>query len=95
MFDRLTLKAARVEQGVTALEMAGAAGVTERQIWRYEAGKTEPSYSVAARMARRLGLDLDSLYIHEPEAAIGAAVRGEVETKPAPTDASQRSPVGA
>lgn len=96
MFDRVTAKQAARDLGLTPRELAPMLGVSERQVWRYEAGRSEPPFSVAARMARVLGLALEDLYVHEPEPATAGNGRGKGPEDPkAPTDAGVRSTVGA
>jgi transcriptional regulator with XRE-family HTH domain len=55
------IKARRAELGLTQADLAAQAGVDKRQIRRYEAGEVQPTLSVAAAIARTLGLSLDEL----------------------------------
>lgn len=55
------IKARRTELGLTQADLAAQAGVDKRQIRRYEAGEVQPTLSVAAAIARTLGLSLDEL----------------------------------
>lgn len=41
--------------------LAGLSGVTERTIWRWERGDTEPQLDDAARVATAFGVSLDYL----------------------------------
>jgi DNA-binding XRE family transcriptional regulator len=69
MFDRETAKATRRERGIDPRELGASVGVSERTMWRYESGDSEPPFSVAVRIAHALGLKVEQLYIHEPEAS--------------------------
>lgn len=55
------IKLRRGELGLSQTDLAVKAGVDKRQIRRYEAGETQPTLSVAATIARALGLSLDEL----------------------------------
>jgi transcriptional regulator with XRE-family HTH domain len=55
------IKTRRAELGLSQADLAVEAGVDKRQIRRYEAGETQPTLSVAAAIARALGLSLDEL----------------------------------
>lgn len=75
MFDRETAKELAREKGLTPRELAPLVGVSERQMWRYESGEFEPSFSVAERLADVLGVPLERLR-HEPEAATASTADG-------------------
>jgi transcriptional regulator with XRE-family HTH domain len=46
---------------MTQGDLAAAVGVDKRQIRRYEAGETQPAFSVAVAIAKALGVSLDQL----------------------------------
>jgi transcriptional regulator with XRE-family HTH domain len=47
--------------GMTQGELAAAVGVDQRQIRRYEAGETQPAFSVAVAIAKALRVSLEQL----------------------------------
>src|SRR3954454_16595737 len=51
----------RQEAGMSQAGLAGAAGIHQRQINRYESGEQQPALDVARRLARALGVTLDEL----------------------------------
>lgn len=55
------LKAARQAAGMTQTQLAEAAGMTQRDISRYESGKHEPGALTLKRMAQALGCSMDVL----------------------------------
>lgn len=55
------LRELRLQKGYTHQELADLLGVSERQITRYESGKTDPSSSVLTRAAQVLGVTTDYL----------------------------------
>lgn len=55
------IRTRRAELGLTQAELAARTGIDKRQIRRYEAGDTQPTLSVAAALARVLGLSLDEM----------------------------------
>ena len=59
-FGRL-LHAARIQKGMTLNALSKAAGVSLNTIWRIEAGKRFPSFSLAVRLAAVLQVDVNSL----------------------------------
>lgn len=75
MFDRKTIQAARVAQGVTVKELAVEVGASERQMFRY-LSSVEPPLRVAVLVGRRLGLPLESVVIHDAEASDASEARG-------------------
>lgn len=75
MFDRETAKELARAKGLTPRELAPLVGVSERQMWRYESGEFEPSFSVAERIADVLGVRLEQLR-HEPEAVTASTADG-------------------
>lgn len=61
------MKRIRLERGITHRQLAEAAHVTIGSISRIENGKQEPSASVMAAIADRLGVSMDEL--REPRAS--------------------------
>lgn len=86
MFAGSLVKQLRKQVGFSAATFGRAVGISARQVRRYESGAYEPPLSVAGRIARVLGIPLDDLYVHEPDAT--PAPNGAPEnTSPAPTAA--------
>lgn len=57
----LTLKAARVNAGLSVKAAAEAAGVTEDTMYRYEAGKSSPKIGTALKLAELYGVSIDTI----------------------------------
>lgn len=57
-----TLGSIRKEKGLTQQQLADAVGVTKRAIASYESGSRRPSPAVAERIARVLGMDLETMW---------------------------------
>mgnify|MGYP001119314784 CR=1 FL=1 len=57
-----TLGSIRKEKGLTQQQLAEAVGVTKRAIASYESGSRRPSPAVAERIARVLGMDLETMW---------------------------------
>lgn len=57
----LRLIAERERQGISRALLAGLSGVTERTIWRWERGDTQPQLDDAALVASAFGVSLDYL----------------------------------
>ena len=55
------LKAARIAAGMTQQQLAAAAGLTQKDISRYESGKHEPGALTLKRLAQALGCSMDVL----------------------------------
>ena len=55
------IEARRRAKGLTRRELAEAAGVSIRQITRYETGEQSPTLRVAVRLAGALGAAIDEL----------------------------------
>ncbi len=51
----------RAELGISQADLSAAAGVDARQIRRYEAGQSQPLFSVAVAIAGALGISLSEL----------------------------------
>ena len=56
------LKEARLKAGLTQLQLAQRAGITERCYWNYEAGKRAPNIYAGQRIAEVLGVDVKDLF---------------------------------
>lgn len=82
----------RKEAGYSAATFGQAIGVSARQVRRYESGEIDPPLSTAGLMARALGLPLDDLFIHEPEADKPSTADG---TTHGDRTAGKQSPVPA
>lgn len=55
------IRARRAELGLSQAELATRAGIDARQVRRYESGQQQPVLSVAAEIARALGISLSEL----------------------------------
>lgn len=61
-YDAATLASLRLRAGLSQKQFAQVCGIEQPHVSRYEAGKHEPSLSVAAKMASALGVDLDDFF---------------------------------
>lgn len=68
MFAAAHVKELRKAAGFSARTFGSAVGASDRMVRRYEAGEIDPPLSTAGQMARTLGVPLDSLYVHTPDA---------------------------
>ena len=59
--NTLTLKAARVNRGLSVKEVADSVGVTEDTIYRYESGKSYPKISVVVKMVELYGVTISDI----------------------------------
>ena len=59
--NTLTLKAARVNRGLSVKEVADSVGVTEDTIYRYESGKSSPKISVVVKMVDLYGVTISDI----------------------------------
>ena len=59
--EQLTLKAARVNAGLSVKEVAEVVGVTEDTMYRYEAGKSSPKIVTAIKLAELYGKSIDEI----------------------------------
>jgi transcriptional regulator with XRE-family HTH domain len=92
------MKQVRERLKITVATMAEAAGVSPRQINRYESGDQDPTLDVASRIARRLGLTIDELAGYAPPSV--RSVRLEIDglaydARPAGTPEPSSSTPGA
>ncbi len=55
------LRQLRQEQGYTHETLAKALGLSMKQVWRYEAGQSDPTSEVVSRMAVLFGVSADYL----------------------------------
>ena len=55
------IRSARLARKILQIDLARAAGVDNRQMWRYEAGRSVPSVQTLQRIARHLGCTVDDL----------------------------------
>lgn len=62
----------RIEKGMTQVQLAKAAGITQPTLSLIESGRARASFRVAVRLALALEISVDSLITEEAEAA-GAA----------------------
>ena len=61
---RITLKAARVNAGLSQKEAATRLGVCRETLGNYEAGITTPDWDVVRRMETVYGLSADHIFFH-------------------------------
>ena len=55
------IKRRRSELGISQVELAERAGITSRQVARYESGEQQPVLNAAVRIARALSISLEEL----------------------------------
>ena len=77
MLNGERVKTLRGRAGLSAAGLGLAVGVTGRQIRRYEAGQSQPSFGVACQIAKALGVDVSSL-LHEANGCTPKARQTEV-----------------
>lgn len=65
--NTLTLKAARVNAGLSVKAAAEAVGVTEDTMYRYEAGKSSPKIGTAKKLAGLYGVSIDAIDFSMPD----------------------------
>lgn len=65
--NTLTLKAARVNAGISVKAAAEAVGVTEDTMYRYESGKSSPKIGTAVKLAELYGVSIDRIDFAVPE----------------------------
>jgi transcriptional regulator with XRE-family HTH domain len=56
-----TLRALRLERGMTLDQLAAAAGISASHLSRLERGQAEPSFTVASALAHSIGVTLSEL----------------------------------
>ena len=59
--NTLTLKAARVNAGISVKDAAKACNVSEGTLYSYEAGKSSPKIGTAIKLARVYGVSIDMI----------------------------------
>ena len=67
--ETLTLRAARVNAGLSVKEAAAAANISEDTLYRYEAGKVSPKIGTAIALANLYGKSVDSIDFGSSEKA--------------------------
>lgn len=65
--NTLTLKAARVNAGLSVKAAAEAVGVTEDTMYRYESGKSSPKIGTAVKLAGLYGVSIDKIDFAVPD----------------------------
>lgn len=63
----LTLKAARVNAGLSVKEASALVGITEDTCYRYENGKSSPKIGTALKLAEAYGVSIDMIDFSVPE----------------------------
>src|SRR4051794_10689514 len=61
MLNSARLKELRQRHGYTHQTLAGALGLSAKQVWRYEAGQSDPTSEVVTKMANLFGVTADYL----------------------------------
>ncbi|CAN5759791.1 hypothetical protein BH23CHL2_BH23CHL2_06890 [soil metagenome] len=56
-----TIRALRLERGMTLDQLAAGAGISASHLSRLERGQAEPSFTVAAALAKAIGVSLSEL----------------------------------
>lgn len=69
-----SMRSIREARGLTLADLEGLTGISRYQLGRYENGHQDPSTGRAQKVARALGVSLDSLV--EGEAATASTPRG-------------------
>ena len=59
--NTLTLKAARVNAGISVKDAAKACNVSEGTLYSYEAGRSSPKIGTAIKLARVYGVSIDMI----------------------------------
>lgn len=59
------LKTAREAKGLSQKELAGLVKMQQAQYSRIESGKTDPSFTIVAKLAKALGMSLPELFAAE------------------------------
>lgn len=70
------VRAARIDAEMSQRLVAEAAGVSVDTVRRAENGLHEPGANALGRIAAALGVSIDSLYVHAPEAVSASTGRG-------------------
>ena len=63
----LRIREIRRDKGISAAELAAAAGVNVVSIYRYEEGTREPSFNVMGKIAKTLGVKITELIADETD----------------------------
>lgn len=83
MIDGAAIRSARLRAEIGVEELADALGVHDTTVWRWESGRTgRVDYSTASALAAVLGVSIDSLFIHAPDAATPDNGRGTDSAPP-------------
>lgn len=61
----LTLKAARVNAGLTQKQMADKLGVSETTVWKWETGASEPRLSQFKMFCEACGVKMSDIFLAE------------------------------
>ncbi|MBA3689511.1 MAG: helix-turn-helix transcriptional regulator [Chloroflexi bacterium] len=66
----------RDAKGLTLPDLERVTGIDRQTIWRYENDRMVPSVERAYLLAEALGVSLNELYVHDPEAIQPSEARG-------------------
>jgi DNA-binding XRE family transcriptional regulator len=59
----ISLKAARVNAGLTQADLAEKVGVSKLTYWKWETGKSEPKYTQFKKLCEVCGVDKDEVFL--------------------------------
>jgi len=59
--EKITLPAARKMANLTQKELGVVCGVSEKTVWKWENGKSEPSVSQARKIGEAVGIHYDDI----------------------------------
>lgn len=91
-FDPASIVTARHLAGWSQAELAAAVGVSRGTIANTESGVSIPRSDVLGRIAHALGVPVESLFTHAPEAA--RAVDGAIQKNHPRASTPKKTPVG-
>lgn len=76
---RNTLKVQRAMRDLTQADLAELAGVTRRSVNAIEAGRMVPSVLLALKLARALGVSIDTIFTLDDQPALALPAEGRKE----------------
>lgn len=63
--NHVHIRRTRLEKGLTQVQLATAAGITQSTLSLIESGRSGASFQTAARLAAALGISVDSLVTNQ------------------------------
>ena len=67
MIENISLRAARINRNMSIENAAAKVGMSERQLYRLEAGETIPKWDIVVKLAEVYGYATDDLRIERKE----------------------------